>query len=151
MRQVTLVDFPLRVARRAQQHRESLLREFAIIASHGGERADLPKRLCELVQLHQERYSGQNPDAEAFIEAAIARGDEFVDIVVRVPETVRGDTQALVPVLLEAVEYCRTGDLLTLEPDAEITAYWTWFLGQFVLQLNAEPPSSWLDFEWPNA
>ena len=63
--------------------------------------------------------------------------------------TVRRDTEELAPVLLEAVEYCQTGALLTLAPDAEIRAFWTWFLSQFVLQLSGEPPSSWREFAAP--
>jgi len=144
-----LIDFPLRIGLRARQHSESLLREFAIIASRGGDRADLPKRLCELVQLHHERYSGQNPQADDAVDAAIARGLEYVDLDVSVAPTVREDTMALAPVLIEAVEYCKSGDLLTLAPDAEIRAFWTWFLSQFVLQLNGESPVSWRQFTWP--
>jgi hypothetical protein len=150
VRQVNLVDFPLRTGLKARQHSESLLREFAIIASRGGDRADLPKRLCELATLHQERYSGQNPQADDDVDAAIARGEEYVDLVVSVAPTVREDTMSLAPVLIEAVEYCNSGDLLTLAPDAEIRAFWTWFLSQFVLQLNGQPPLPWRDFTWPD-
>ena len=149
MQQVNLVDFPLRSALKARQHSESLLREFAIIASRGGDRADLPKRLCELATRHHERYSGHNPQADDAVDAAIASGQEYIDLVVSVPTTIREDTQNLAPVLLEAVEYCKSGDLLTLAPDAEIRAFWTWFLGQFVLQLNGSAPSSWREFTWP--
>lgn len=75
MRSVALVDFPLQVGIRARQHSESLLREFAIIATGGGDAADVPKRLLEIAQLHEERYSGLNPEADDLVDAAIARGE----------------------------------------------------------------------------
>ena len=150
MRQVILVDFPLEVGVRARQHSESLLREFAIIASRGGDRADLPKRLTDLAQLHRERYSGSNPQADDAVDAALARGEEYLDLIVQVPDRVKDDTVELAPVLLEAVEYCNSGDLLTLAPSTEIKAFWTWFLSEFVFQLSGTPPRSWRDFEWPS-
>lgn len=149
MRQVKLVDFPLRAGIRARQHRESLLREFAIIATGGGGEADIPKRLLEIATLHEERYAGLNPEADDAIDVAIASGAEFVDLLVSVPTRVKQDTLDLVPLLLEVNEYCNSGDLLTLAPDDEIRAYWFWFLAQFVRQLNGHAPESWRDFVLP--
>jgi hypothetical protein len=149
MRQVKLVDFPLLVGIRARQQRESLLREFAIIASGGGREADVPKRLLEIARLHEERYAGLNPEADDAIDIAISSGAEFVDLMVSVPTRVKQDTLDLVPLLLEVDEYCKRGDLLTLAPDDEIRAYWFWFLREFVRQLNGDSPVSWRDFSMP--
>jgi hypothetical protein len=149
MRQVVMLDFPLRIGVRARQHRESLLREFAIIAIGGGQQADVPKRLLEIAQLHDERYSGLNPEADDAVDAAIKRGEEFIDFVVDVPEQIKQDTVDLAPVLLEVDEYCRSGALLTLTPPDDIRAFWVWFLMEFVRQLSGEPPRAWRDFSMP--
>jgi hypothetical protein len=149
MRSVTLVDFPLQTGMRARQHRESLFREFAIIATGGGDDADVPKRLLEIARLHEERYGGLNPEADDAVDAAIAAGEEYMDVVVRVPDRIREDTLDLAPLLLEVDAYCRSGDLLTLAPSDEIRAFWFWFLREFVRQLNGEPPLSWHHFEMP--
>lgn len=150
MRSVALVDFPLQLGMRARQHRESLLREFAIIATAGGDEADVPKRLLEISRLHDERYSGMNPEADDAVDAAIARGEEYITIVVHVPEQIKEDTLDLAPVLLEVDAYCRTGDLLTLAPSDEVRRYWVWFLLEFVRQMNGEQPCSWHDFSMPD-
>jgi hypothetical protein len=150
MKPVALVDFPLQIGMRARQHSESLLREFAIIATGGGDDADVPKRLLEIAQLHDERYSGLNPEADDEVDDAIARGEQYVTIVVRVPERIKQDTLDLASVLLEVDEYCRNGELLTLSPSREIRAFWVWFLLEFVRQMNGEQPCSWHDFAMPD-
>ena len=146
VRRVVLVDFPIRVAGRAYRHRESLLREFAIIAFGGGEQADVPKRLIELATLLDERYSGLNPEAEDVLDAAVKSKAEYVDLELSVPPRVKGDTLDLAPLLLEADEYCRTGGLLTLAPTDEMRSFWLWFLSEFVRQAEGESPRSWRDF-----
>jgi len=149
MRQVSIVGFPLQVGMRARQHGESLLREFAIIATQQGDVADVPKRLLEIARLHETRYAGLNPEADAAVDAAVARGEEFIDFVVTVPETIKDDTLDLAPVLLEVEEYCRKGDLLTLAVSDELRAFWMWFLGEIVRQLSGEAPRAWRDFTMP--
>lgn len=149
MRTVTLIDFPLQIGLRARQHSESLLREFAIIASGGGDGADVPKRLIDIAKLHDDRYAGLNPDADAAVDAAIARGEEFMDVVVSVPERIGQDTLDLANVLLEVDAYCRSGDLLTLSPSEETRSFWVWFLREIVRQVGGEPPGSWRAFTMP--
>ena len=146
-RRVVLVDFPLRVAGRAYQHRAALLREFAIIAFGGGEQADVPKRLVELATILDERYSGLNPEADDVLDAAAQRKAEFIDLEVTVPPRVKGDSLDLAPLLLEADEYCRTGGLLTLAPTDEMRAFWMWFLVELVRQADGGEPRSWRDFD----
>jgi hypothetical protein len=146
MLQVTILEFPLKVGLRARQHRESLLREFAIIASGGGDDAEVPKRLIEIARMHDERYSGLNPEADDAVDAAMNRGEEFIDFEVTVPERIKQDTVDLGPVLVEVDEYCRNGDLLTLSPPDDVRAFWIWFLGEFVRQVSGEPPLAWSDF-----
>jgi hypothetical protein len=149
MRQVTILDFPLRTGMRARQHRESLLREFAIIAVGGGTKAEVPKRLIEIAQLHDERYSRLNPDADDAVDAAMQRGEEYIDFTVSVPERIKQDTVDLAPILMEVDEYCRNGDLLTLSPPDDVRAFWIWFLSEFVRQLSGEQPLAWRDFPSP--
>jgi hypothetical protein len=149
MRQVTIVDFPLQIGMQARKHREALLREFAIIATGGGTSAEVPKRLIEIAQLHDERYSRLNPDADDAVDAAIQRGEEYIDFVVTVPERIKQDTVDLAPILMEVDQYCRNGDLLTLSPPDDVRAFWIWFLSEFVRQLSGEQPLAWRDFSTP--
>ncbi len=149
MRRVEIVQFPLQVGLRARQHSESLLREFAIIATRGGDEADVPKRLLEIAQLHDERYAGLNPEADAAVDDAIERGEAFIDFELQVPDSIRDDTINLAPLLIEVDAYCRNGDMLTLTPSDEIRTFWVWFLSEIVQQLNGAPPTRWDDFVSP--
>jgi hypothetical protein len=149
MRQVVLVDFPLRVASKAYQHREALLREFAIIAIGGGEQADVPKRLLEIATVLDDRYSGLNPEADQAVETAFKSGAQFVDLRLQVPDRIKTDTIDIAPLLIEVEEYCKNGDLLTLETPDEVRAFWIWFLVEFVRQHDGEAPLSWREFAIP--
>jgi hypothetical protein len=144
MRRVVLVDFPVRHMQRAREHSEALLREFAVIV-HGAddEEARVPARLLELAAESQRRYAGLNPHAEAIVEEALARGDEFVDLELDVPVSFKDETIAAVPVLLEVEQYCINGELLTLVPPADVRQFWAWYLGEFVRQADGGEPVSW--------
>lgn len=149
MRQVVLIDFPLRVASKAYQHREALLREFAIIAIGGGEHADVPKRLLEIATVLDARYSGLNPEADQAVETAFKSGAQFVDLQLQVPDRIKTDTINVAPLLVEVEQYCKNGDLLTLETPEEVRAFWIWFLSEFVRQHDGETPLSWREFTIP--
>jgi hypothetical protein len=149
LRGIVLVDFPLQVAERARQHRESLLREFAIIAHGGGDAADVPKRLLDIARLYDERYARLNPEADDAVDAGIASGHTSIDLTVQAPEPIKHDTLALVPLLVEVDDYSRSGDLLTPPPDDDIRAFWFWFFAEIVRQLAGEPPRPWRDFSLP--
>ena len=140
LRAILLVEFPLQVAERARQHRESLLREFAIIAHGGGDAADVPKRLLDIARLYNERYADLNPEADDAVDAGIASGHTSIDLRVHVPEPIKDDTLALVPLLVEVNAYSRSGDLLTTPPDDDIRAFWFWFFAEIIRQLAGEPP-----------
>ena len=142
-----LLQFPVRRFRAARQHRESLLREFAIIATGGGAEADVPKRLVEIARLHEDRYGGIAPEADRAVEDAYQRGLEYIDVEVDVPPAIAGDTVDLAGVLLEVDDYIRTGQLLTVAPSIEVKLFWIWFLGEFVRQVNGFPPTPWPVFE----
>jgi hypothetical protein len=146
MLQVTILDFPVRLGLRARLHRESLLREFAIIASQGGEAADVPKRLVEISRLSDERYMASNQEADDVIDAAAARGDEYVRIALDVPERLPDDTNDTVSVLLEAYDYCHSGEMLTLAPPPDIGLFWVWLLGELMRQSHGMAPMSWINF-----
>jgi hypothetical protein len=144
--QVQLVEYPVRVGLRARQHRESVLREFAIIASHGGEAADVPKRLVEISLHSDEIYADSTRSSEDAIDAAHARGEEHLTLEFAVPERFEVDARDTTSVLVEVYEYCTTGDLLTLTPPDDIKLYWIWLMGEFVRQTNGLGPISWREY-----
>jgi hypothetical protein len=150
MRRVVLLDFPLRELQRAREHSEALVREFALIV-HGAVDADtgVPERLLELAAESERRYSGLNPHAEDIVDAAMARGEEFVDLELFVPYSFKQETLDAIPLLLEVEEYCRTGELLSLVTPDDLRLFWMWYLAEFVRQVDGEPPIPWREFSAP--
>lgn len=140
---ILLRDFPLRLMDQARQHAEALIREFQMLVHADPEQAHVPRRLLELAEESDKRYSGMNPQAEEIVDAALARGDQYVDLEVFVPVSFKGETLDAVPILLEVEEYCRSGQLLTLVPSDELRAFWAWYLGEFVRQIDGLEPIAW--------
>jgi hypothetical protein len=145
MPDVTFVDFPVQLANRARVHSEALLREFAFIVAEGRHDTALARRMLEIAATSDERYKSLNPEADALVDAAIERGDEYVDVAVWVPVEFKQAILDAVPVLLEVEQYCRNGQLLTLETPDEIAEFWRWYLGEFLRQIDGEAPQSWRD------
>ena len=148
--EVHLLQLPLPLAKRASEHFEGLLREFALIAAGTGEAAgdhQVPARLTELVTSITAAYGGINSEADQRLYDAIDRGDEVIeDHVLTVPKTAGPAAQALNDIIEEADEFCRQGEhLLTLAFPPDLNAYRRWYLGQVLDQLAGKPPVSWPD------
>ena len=153
MVQVHMLQLPVPIAARAQQHFEELLREFALIQAaaddeEGAERP-VPQRLMELVDVLTQQFGGLNDGPQQRLEDAIARGDATIDDhVLEVPPAAGPASQALGDMIDEADEYCRRGQhLLTLSTPEDCVTYRRWYLGQVVGQLEGSPPVSWPDYE----
>ena len=146
MRDVRLIGFPLDVHRRATEAFEGLRREFQLIAMRSPEAEDVPERLLQLVDALSVEYEGLSTQTDGIRDAAAARGDAEVELVYRVPPEVAGACIALSRMIDEADEFCRQGDvLLTLASPPEAVAFRRWYLGEFVAQLDGEPPVAWAD------
>lgn len=145
--EVRLLRFPLDVHRRSTEAFEGLRREFQLIALRGPEADDVPERLLRLVDALAVEYQGLNVEADSARDAAAERGDrEVSELVYRVPPAVPGACIALSEMVDEADEFCRQGDLLlTLASPPEAVAFRRWYLGEFVAQMNGEPPLPWPD------
>ena len=146
MMQAHLLELPVPLAAKAQEHFQELLREFTLIStdtSSGDEH--VPARLLQLVDVVTQQFGGMNTAAEDRLEDAIARGRPVIeDHVLEVPPEAGPAAQALGDLLDEAEEYCRQGQhLLTLAAPPELVAYRHWYLGQVVSQLDGQPPVPW--------
>ena len=148
--EVHLLDLPVRLAARSQQHFEELMREFTLIAvghQHGSSDHEVPARLMSLVQTLVQQYSAVAGPAEERLADAIDRGDRVIDDhVLEVPPDASHAAQALGDLIDEADDYCRRGHhLLTLATPADCVAYRRWYLGQVITQLQGAPAIPWTE------
>lgn len=143
--EVELRDFPLAVFSRAEEHSDGLMREFSLIAA-GEPSETVPQRLLQLAERLEEQYGDYTAGYEREVEAAQGRGDEFVTLRLRVPAEARGAALELAEMLAAADEYCRQGDLLSLVPDADILRFRSWYIDQFVNQIDGRAPVSWNEY-----
>jgi hypothetical protein len=146
--EIHVLELPVQVAGRAQQHFEELMREFALIAAgvaSDDQEHHVPKRLLDLVDTLVQQYGGLNTEAEQRLADAIDRGDEVIaDHVLEVPPEAGAATQALGDIIDEADEYCRRGQhLLTLASPEEAVNYRRWYLSEVIRQLDGQPPVPW--------
>jgi hypothetical protein len=147
---VVLLDIPIDLRERAQQHSDELVREMTLIALQirEGDGEALPVRLTELVADVQQTYGAFSARPDAELEAAATRGDQVAPrIVYTVPRTVGPFARHLIEVLEETDEFCRDGSyLLALASPPDIHAYRIWALLEFERQLAGEPPTSWPEY-----
>lgn len=143
---VVLPGFPLDVYRRAQEHSDGLVREFALIAQdrEADNAVSLPVRLIAVIDTLTARYSGIASVPESARDAAIDRGESVIDLHYRVPASVAEASSLLGAVFDEADEYCRAGEhLLTLASPPEALAFRRWFIDEFIRQIAGASPNTW--------
>ena len=147
--EVHLLELPVGLWARTQQHTDELLREFLLIAEqvrHVGDAATAPTpvRLGELVDELNGSYGSFSEEQEARLFAAAAAGEEAIDLTYQVPESAGVAARHLGDLLNEADAYCRSGEhLLTLETPAELVGFREWFLEEFRRQTTGEQPTPW--------
>lgn len=141
---VRVLAAPLVLWDEAAQHTDELLREFSLLSfglDQGGHA--VPVRLLELVAALQARYAGISEEPEQERLAALAAGRTSLDLTYRVPPAAGPACQQLRDLLDEADDYCRQGTLMTLATPPEQKRFRDWYLGEFVRQLEGEPPVVW--------
>ena len=147
--EVWLLNFPLQVYARAQEHADGLIREFTHIAQGRTDNTatqTVPARLLAIVDLLTSQYAEVSSEPEAARDDALERGEQYLDLRYLVPQTVAAATLGLAQIFDEADEYCRAGrHLLSLATPPEALAFRRWFLGEFVRQVQGESPVPWTE------
>lgn len=142
--EVHLLELPLDVWQRTQEHVDGLLREFALIVQDPEARAASPGRLLDLVQELTVVFGSFSQEQRAAMEDALGRGEPTIDLTYHVPPAAGAAAQALGDMLDEADDYCRRGDhLLTLATPPEELRFRHWFISEFVDQIGGAAPTPW--------
>ena len=143
--EVRLLDYPLDLYLRAQEHADELLREFVLISgSQQASPSEVPARLLAIVEELTHEYSRLVETPRIERDAAIERGASTVDLTYLVPPQMLPAMRHLSRVLQEADDFCRAGQhLLTLATPPDVVAFQNWFLHEFERQAAGEPPRPW--------
>jgi hypothetical protein len=147
---VQLLGVPLSLHARYQSYVDALLREFDLLRLRSTRDAT-PVRVLALAERVRSRYDEFTDEQRRTLEAAIARGDDEIDLTFRLPKQAAPVCDEIIDALDEADAYCRTGSLLTLAPTAEVVAYRQWGFGEIARQLRGATPTPWRDHETSSA
>lgn len=80
---VRIMGLPLDVYRRASEHNDELLREFALV--RGDSTDHVPARLLALIDELSTRFGAFTEGPAAALQDALDRGDKQIDLVYEVP------------------------------------------------------------------
>ncbi len=142
-RAVRLLGVPVDLYFEASRHADEISREFALISfgERSGVNAAVPERLLELVSQLRKRYARGADAIRARFEEAADAGQETVDLELPADDTVVDLTERVAYLLDAADEFCRSGDLLTLESSPRVVAWRHWWRDQVVDQTrdDADP------------
>ena len=138
---VVLLAAPLKIWQRAAEHHDELMREMALLAL-APDPPPLPKRLTELVQVLGQQYGAAGSRPEDARDAALAAGQDRMDLSYEVPRTLGADALRMRALLDEAEEYCRT-ELLTLAQPQVQADFARWYIDEFARQTDGLPPRPW--------
>ena len=143
-RTVRLIGVPIDLLVRGQEHSEDLRREFALIAASDSD--SVPARVISVADSLRNKYAGAVVAPQETIDNAVAAGLDSVDVEYQVPPEARQSAEELAALYEEADDFCRSGDMLTLATPAETVQLRRWFFGEFIRQIDGEPPIPWDDY-----
>jgi hypothetical protein len=143
--EVHLLELPVPLAGRFDEHFEGLLREFALIAGSGEDDHHVPVRLLTIVDTVLAAFDGLNDEAAQRVDRAVAAGAATIpDHVLHLPPEAAPVAQALAGLLEEADDYCRQGQhLLTVPAQPDVVAFRRWYAEQLQTQLRGGEPVAW--------
>jgi hypothetical protein len=155
LHRVEILDLPIPLHARSQEHGAELVREMYLIAQQlhadpahqATAQHALPARLLALVDELGQQFAGFTTSQDLRLTEATNAGLPSIELVYELPAAAAPAAQHLSDIFDEADEFCLAGQhLLTLATPAELVAYRHWFLGEIVGQLRGEAPTSWPDF-----
>lgn len=141
---VHLHGVPPRLHASALDRQEELQRELMHIANaQPQDRGSIPARLLALMEEIRNRHGASSARLREHLVAALDADAEGIDLSFPAAPGMGDDARALLQALEEADEYCRSGELLTLEAPAELVEFRRWYLREVIRQTRGERPRPW--------
>jgi len=140
---VHLIGVPVRILEAGRRHHEELMHEFSLLAVAETLTDDVPQRMLELIDTLGRRYAETSDVSNAQVDAAVANGDDTVDLTYQVAAHVVDAADRLAGLMDEADEFCRREQMLTVQRSDIVKEFTVWYLGEFRRQIAGEPPQPW--------
>jgi hypothetical protein len=142
---VRLVDTPVELARRQDEHLSELVRELQLIEAG---RADWAGDMAVLINELLGRNSGSWRLSQAMVEQGLADGLDVITLDLVMPPDVLDDVQALAEALRLIDELCERDQLLTLESSDDVRRVREWMVAEFLGQIrDGADPLPWASYE----
>lgn len=142
--EVHLLRLPLRLMMRSREHHDGLMRELRLLALAGDvAETDAPARLVRLVSILGEQFGAARERRDEEVTAALARGEQTIDMVDVVPEAAAAAAAGLKQLVDEADAYCRQMLLVTVPRPPLVREFADWYISQYVDQAAGRPPTPW--------
>lgn len=144
---VRLIGTPVELHRSLLEYQEELQRELQLIVL-GGNDADIPHRMVDLLQQLTVRYEGVGDEQSAATNAASAAGETSIDLDYLVPASVGAACQELNAMFDETDRFLSSSDdMLTLATPRELVVYRRWLFGEFIAQPGGAEPLPWSEVD----
>jgi len=139
---------PLELHGQVAAHVDALQREFEMVlrdqADAGRAATDpVPTDLRGRFQQLRHEFGYLGEQTHAVLTDARERGGAVADIAFDASPDVAEVSRGLLSLLVDADEYCRAGDLMTLAAPPEVLAFHEWFLTELISQSEGNPPRPW--------
>lgn len=146
---VQLVDLPVQLARRHDEHLWELVRELQLVSASP---TSWTAEMASLINALVERHSGSWRLSEAVVDQAAADGLDAVTLELVVPLTVVEDVQTLETALQLTDRLCQRDALLTLAAPSDVRQVRAWMASEIVAQIrDGAAPVPWPEHERPPA
>lgn len=143
--EAVLVDYPLRLWARQQEHTDELVREFRLLLAGQttGTTDSAPAQLVSLAEMFSERFGKLVDEITSARQVRLDAGADRMDWRVPLPASTPTLMRQVDQVWAVVDEYCRSGNLLALARPPEVVALQTWATREIVAQFHGAEPTPW--------
>ncbi len=136
--EVTLGDVPTDLLLAAKAHVDSLIREFALVASGaaGGATSPVPRELTSLIERVVGNFSKARQSIKKQALHAAQRGDPRTRLTLHLPLSAADAGLAYLAALDEVDAWCRNEQMLTLETPPAHRLFRSWYIEELVAGLR---------------
>ena len=143
--EAVLLDYPLRIWARQQEHTDEVLREFMLLLSgeESGTTASAPAQLVGLATMFSTSFGALIDQLTVRRQERYDAGDDRMDLTMPLPRSTPQLMERVAQVWAVVDDYCSSGELLALARTAEVVALMSWSAEQLTRQARGEQSQPW--------